>query len=58
VTAFELETDATDHELETYTATLDLETEIDMPHEISKHEKHSADYEWSMLKLQLMGQHQ
>jgi hypothetical protein len=56
-TAPELEMDATALELDTYAATLDLEMETDVPQEISKQERYSADYEWSTLKLQLMGQH-
>jgi hypothetical protein len=63
----EVETDAADLELETDAATLKLEmdstapkleTETDVSQEISKQERYSADLEWSMLMLLLMGQHQ
>jgi hypothetical protein len=43
VTALELETDVTTIELETYATALDLEMETDVPHEISKQERYSAD---------------
>jgi hypothetical protein len=59
-----VETDTTDLELETNieletdATVLDLETETDVYQEILKQERYSTDYEWSMLKLLLMGQHQ
>jgi hypothetical protein len=43
MTALELEMDVTALELETYVAALDLEMETDVPQEISKHERYSAD---------------
>jgi hypothetical protein len=42
-TALELETSMTALELETYIAALDLEMETDVPHELSKQERYSAD---------------
>jgi hypothetical protein len=58
VGALELETDATPLELEMDAAPLKLETEMDVSQEISKQEQYLADYQWSTLKLLLMGQHQ
>jgi hypothetical protein len=55
--ALELEMDAGALELETDTTALDLEIERDMSQEISKQERYSADYQWSTLKLLLLGQH-
>jgi hypothetical protein len=54
--ALVLEMNAAILELETDVAALDLDTEIDMPQEISKQERYSANLEWSMLRLLLMGQ--
>jgi hypothetical protein len=53
-----LEMGATALELEIDTIALDLETEINVPQGLSKQQRYSADKEWSMLKLLLMGQHQ
>jgi hypothetical protein len=41
--ALEFETEAAALKLETYVAALDLEMEIDVPQEISKQERYSAD---------------
>jgi hypothetical protein len=57
-TALELEMDAASLEMEMDTAALKLEMEIGMSQEILKQERYSADYQWSMLKLLLMGQYQ
>jgi hypothetical protein len=43
VTAFELETNAAALKLETYAAALDLEMKTDVPQQISKQERYSAD---------------
>jgi hypothetical protein len=43
VTALELEMDMTALGLETYAAALNLEMETNMPQEISKQERYSAD---------------
>jgi hypothetical protein len=56
--ALELEMDAAAPELEIDMTALKLETETDVSQEISKQEWYSSDYQWSTLKLLLMGQHQ
>jgi hypothetical protein len=53
-----VETDAAALELEMDTIALKLKTETDVSQEISNKERYSADLQWSMLKLLLMGQHQ